>query len=110
MPSLGKEIIDHVLANKIDKYPNFIETGTANGETTFIMEQIFEKIYTIEVFEPSYNRTKNKYFYVIRIFFLFFIFKKIFMCYAVLCVMWFFPMCYNIFPIFNILYKIYIII
>jgi hypothetical protein len=61
MPSLEKSIVVDLLSTKKEKYPFFIETGTANGDTTFEMEKIFEHIYTIELNELSFINTKNKY-------------------------------------------------
>jgi hypothetical protein len=61
MPSLEKYIIDLILSSKQEHYNIFIETGTANGDTTFEMEKIFNEIYTIELSEFSFNKVKNLY-------------------------------------------------
>ena len=61
MPSLEIDIIEKVLNKKYEKFPVFIETGTANGDTIFAMENKFNILHTIEIYEPLYIRTKNKY-------------------------------------------------
>ncbi len=61
MPSLDCSIIDKVLSGKEEKYNTFVETGTAGGETTFAMEKHFDYVHTIEVYEPFYTSTKNRY-------------------------------------------------
>lgn len=60
MPSLNKFFLQK-LQDDYRNYPCFIETGTLNGNTTFALEQYFNKIYTIEFSETYYNNTKNKY-------------------------------------------------
>jgi hypothetical protein len=61
MPSLETSIVKHILSTKKEKYNIFVETGTANGDTSFEMEKIFDEIYTIELSEHSYYNTKKKY-------------------------------------------------
>lgn len=41
--------IDLTVRNKKIKYPVFVETGTADGYTTFQMEPFFDVLYTVEV-------------------------------------------------------------
>ena len=59
MPSLEKTIVEKIITDKNNTYQTFIETGTLHGDTIFAMEDIFNKLYTIEIFD--YNNTKNKY-------------------------------------------------
>ena len=60
MPSINKTFLE-LLKDSYKNYPIFIETGTLVGGTTFAMEPLFEKVYTIEVSEKYHNLTKNKY-------------------------------------------------
>ncbi len=60
MPSLNKLFLQN-LHDDYTKYPCFIETGTLNGDTTFAMEQYFNKLYSIEFSEKYHYNTKNKY-------------------------------------------------
>ena len=60
MPSINKSFLE-LLRDSYKNYPVFIETGTLVGGTTFAMEPLFEKVYTVEVSEKYHNLTKNKY-------------------------------------------------
>jgi hypothetical protein len=60
MPSINREFLD-LLKTSYKNYSVFIETGTLVGGTTFAMEPLFEKVYTIELSEKYHNLTKNKY-------------------------------------------------
>jgi hypothetical protein len=60
MPSLNETFLKQ-LKDDYKQYKIFIETGTFQGGTTFAMESIFEKIYTIEFSEKYYNETKKRY-------------------------------------------------
>ena len=60
MSPLCQNTLNLLQENYMD-YPIFIETGTCDGVTTFSMEPLFDKIYTIEVFEQLHNITKSKY-------------------------------------------------
>jgi hypothetical protein len=60
MPPLTKEFLSF-LQDNYTHYTCFIETGTMNGETTFAIEPLFQKIYTIELSEMYYKRTKENY-------------------------------------------------
>jgi hypothetical protein len=60
MPSID-EVFLKLLKADYTQYGCFIETGTLNGDTTFALEPHFNKLYTIEVSEHYYNRTKNRY-------------------------------------------------
>ena len=61
MPSLEKNLIDTCL-DKINKtyqdFPVFIESGTWMGDTTRLASSLFEKVYTIEIDVPLYNRAE----------------------------------------------------
>ena len=61
MPALEVSIIKSILNKDNTSYPVFIETGTATGDTTFAMVDLFKVIHTIEISEYSYNNTKSKY-------------------------------------------------
>jgi len=64
MPALEKQLILDGL-NKINKtaddFKIFIETGTFMGETSELMSNIFDTVYTIEVYEELYNNAQNKF-------------------------------------------------
>lgn len=60
MPSIHTEFLNK-LQDDFHTYPCFIETGTHNGDTTFAVEPLFQKVYTIEFSELYYTRTKNNY-------------------------------------------------
>lgn len=58
----------NIILEKCDQhkseYPVLVETGTYQGETTCELVSVFDKIYTIEVHEPLYNKSLsllNKY-------------------------------------------------
>lgn len=53
--------IDLTVRNKKIKYPIFVETGTADGYTTFQMEPFFDLLYTVEVKKEFYERVVNSY-------------------------------------------------
>ena len=46
------------------KYPYFVETGTYQGETVMEMYSLFKKIYTVEVSELIYRKTRKKLSYL----------------------------------------------
>ena len=60
MPSINLNFLNSLQAN-FKEYPVFIETGTNNGHTTFAVEPHFSKVYTIELSEKYYTKTKSKY-------------------------------------------------
>lgn len=60
MPSLTKEFLEQ-LKGGFQSFPCFIETGTANGDTTFALEPYFNKVYTIEYSMMYFNRTRSQY-------------------------------------------------
>ena len=60
MPSLDKNFLLQ-LQNNYTNYKIFVESGTCYGSTTFAMEPLFEKIYTIEIKKDFFNATKTKY-------------------------------------------------
>jgi hypothetical protein len=60
MPSIDIGFLNN-LHDDYTKYTCLIETGTADGDSIFSMEPHFDKLYTIEVSEMYYNKTKNKY-------------------------------------------------
>jgi hypothetical protein len=60
MPSIDISFLK-LLQDDYTQYNCFIETGTLDGETTFSLEPYFNKLYTIEISEQYYNKTKNKY-------------------------------------------------
>lgn len=40
---------------------SFIETGTYAGDTTNLASNIFEQVYSIEIYEPLYKNAKNRF-------------------------------------------------
>lgn len=60
MPSIQPSFLKSIIED-ITNYPCFIETGTLCGDTIFSVENIFSKLYTIELSEHHYNSTKSKY-------------------------------------------------
>lgn len=60
MPSLTREFLLQ-LQDDYTRFPVFIETGTHYGSTTFAMEPLFDKLYTIELGPNVYNTTKGAY-------------------------------------------------
>lgn len=60
MPSINEKFLLS-LQDDYTRYKCFIETGTLNGDTTFAMEPLFEKIYTIELSPLYYTGTKQRY-------------------------------------------------
>lgn len=66
--------INRPLVEKLAKefnITNFLETGTYLGETTVWASDIFKQVYTIELSEPIYKSTSEKYKHVKNIHFLF---------------------------------------
>jgi hypothetical protein len=61
MPALEREILETLLKNAHDRYPIFVESGTFHGETILVIDDLFRKLYTIEIKEEFYNSTKAKY-------------------------------------------------
>ena len=60
MPSIDKEFL-LLLQDDYTKYKSFVETGTFLGETTFVMEPLFEKIFTVEIKRDIYDRVRSRY-------------------------------------------------
>lgn len=60
MPSLDNNFLLQ-LQDDYKNYKTFIETGTFKGSTTFAMEPLFDKIYTIEIKKEFFNAAKAKY-------------------------------------------------
>jgi len=60
MPSIDVTFLKQLKSNYSD-YRCFIETGTAEGNTIFAMEPYFDKLYTDEVSEKYFNRTRENY-------------------------------------------------
>jgi hypothetical protein len=64
MPALEKQLIFDSL-NKINKttddFKVFIETGTYLGETSQLASDIFNTVYTIEIYEELYNNAQNNF-------------------------------------------------
>lgn len=60
MPSIDVKFLG-CLKDDYKKFDTFIETGTYNGDTTFTVEPYFKQIYTIEISDMYYQRTKAKY-------------------------------------------------
>ena len=54
--------------NLISNYPIFVETGTYLGKTITNMEPHFKKLYTIEIKEDLYNRSKSRYLNYVKMF------------------------------------------
>lgn len=64
MPHLDSIFIKNLAdydENFFNEYPIFIESGTHLGNTTFVMEKLFKKIYTIEIKKELFIKTKSKY-------------------------------------------------
>ena len=60
MPPLDLYFLLKLKAN-FKSYPNFIESGTYLGHTIFSVEPLFNHLYTIEIKEELYNKTKSRY-------------------------------------------------
>jgi hypothetical protein len=60
MPSLTYNFLTQLQENFRD-FSIFVESGTFMGETIFAMENLFKKLYTIEINEELYYQTKSKY-------------------------------------------------
>lgn len=60
MPSINSLFLKK-LKEDFTTYKCLIETGTNNGDTIFALEPFFNKLYTIEVSQEYYTRTKNRY-------------------------------------------------
>jgi len=60
MPSIDINFL-HQLKDNYKNYNCFIETGTYLGETITVMENLFEKLFTIEVDHKLYINAKQKY-------------------------------------------------
>lgn len=60
MPSLDINFLKQ-LKTSYTNFTIFVETGTLNGSTIFAMEPYFNSLYTIELSELFYNKTKKKY-------------------------------------------------
>jgi hypothetical protein len=60
MASIDNDFLSKLQGEKT-KYSYFIETGSFNDDTIFILEPYFDKLYTIEFSEKYYNNTKEKY-------------------------------------------------
>lgn len=60
MPSINQHFLS-LLKDDYRTYPNFIETGTYQGETIMKMEPLFLNLYTVEIKSEFYNNVKNNY-------------------------------------------------
>lgn len=60
MPALTLDILQQ-LRTHFSLYDIFVETGTYEGETTFLAHQLFHKIYTIEIKEEYYTAVQKKF-------------------------------------------------
>ena len=58
MPALDFEFLKSLVPSYTN-FPVFIETGTLYGQTIKSLSPYFEKLYTIEVYEPNYELSKN---------------------------------------------------
>ena len=61
MPSINLEFLNNLKNFKLNKYKNFIETGTYKGGTILHLEQYFSNLYTIEIKKEYYENIKNQY-------------------------------------------------
>ena len=59
MPVLEKEIAKKLLEEENIKV--FVETGTCKGETIFSMEELFDKLYTVELGKKFYDDLVDNY-------------------------------------------------
>ena len=60
MPALETHIIEQILKYK-EKFPVFVETGTLYGETILAMEDYFDSLHTIEIYDKHHHNAKDKY-------------------------------------------------
>lgn len=60
MPSIDRNFL-LLLKDDYTNYQSFIETGTYMGDTTFCMEPLFKKLYTVEVKPDLHYAAKSKY-------------------------------------------------
>jgi len=61
MPSLEKELLVRTFENinkNFTDFENFIETGTYYGDTSLMVSKFFNKVYTIEINQDLYKRSK----------------------------------------------------
>lgn len=61
MPSLEKELLVRTFENinkNFTDFENFIETGTYYGDTSLMVSNFFNKIYTIEINQDLYKKSK----------------------------------------------------
>jgi len=62
MPSLAYDnLFLNLLRDDYSRFPCFIETGTLNGDTIFYMEPYFKSLFTIEISNYYYEKTRHKY-------------------------------------------------
>jgi predicted O-methyltransferase YrrM len=60
MPAIDKGFLQ-LLHEDYTKYNIFIETGTYMGDTTFSVEPLFDKLYTIEINNDLHRNAKSAY-------------------------------------------------
>ena len=60
MPRLNQQFF-MLLQDDKERFPTFVETGTYEGATVFSVEDLFKKIYTIEIENKFFEETKTFY-------------------------------------------------
>jgi hypothetical protein len=60
MPALTLNFLKS-LKEDYRSYPIFVETGTCGGDTIFAMENLFSKLFSVEITEEHYERAKSNY-------------------------------------------------
>jgi hypothetical protein len=60
--SLNQDEINEIKENghPYNNIKNFVETGTYKGDSTIIAAKNYENVYTIEIFEPLYNESRER--------------------------------------------------
>jgi hypothetical protein len=61
MPFLDHAFLLSLKDDSYTNYPVFIETGTLNGDTIFAMEPYFNHLFTVEISESYFHKTRAKY-------------------------------------------------
>ena len=64
MPALEQNILHTSIkdiSKSLDAFDVFIETGTLHGETSRMASHLFKKVYTIEVYEPLYQKAYTSF-------------------------------------------------